>query len=216
MQNLVLKKLRILFIALFIIPFSLKATEWSCVVNLSGSWNFSIGDDPAWANPKTDVSEWDKIYVPGEWEENYEGYNGYAWYRKNFDMHSYPEKGTLSLLLGRIDDVDEVFINGVKVGQTGSFFPDYHTAYNVDRKYYLPDGLLKPTGNVIAVRVYDEGQAGGIVSGDDIGIFYDNDNSLLSLDLSGEWKSSIYREPDINEASFDDKKWDSLKVPSSW
>jgi sialate O-acetylesterase len=216
MQSLVFNKLRILFITLFIIPASLKAMEWSCVVNLSGSWYFSVGDDPAWANPKTDVSDWDKIYVPGEWEEYYKGYNGYAWYRKNFDMHSYPENGRLSLLLGRIDDVDEVFINGIKVGQTGSFFPDYHTAYDVDRKYNLPEGLLKPTGNVIAVRVYDEGNPGGIVSGDDIGVYYDNDNSLLNLDLSGDWKFSVYREPNVTEKSYDDDNWKTIKVPSSW
>jgi sialate O-acetylesterase len=216
MQRLVLKRLRLLFIALFIIPASLKASEWSCVVNMSGSWSFSVGDDPAWANPKTDVSDWDKIFVPGAWEENYEGYNGYAWYRKNFDMRSYPENGTLTLLLGRIDDVDETYINGVKVGQTGGFFPNYHTAWDVDRKYNIPEGLLKPTGNVIAVRVFDEGNPGGIVSGDDIGIFYDNDNSLLSLDLSGKWKFSIYREPDVMDKDFDDAKWSSVDVPSSW
>jgi len=216
MKSLVSNKLSLLLITLFIIPVSLKATDWSCVVNMSGSWYFSVGDDPSWANPKTDVSGWDKIFVPGEWEEYYKDYNGYAWYRKNFDMHSYPENGKLILLLGKIDDVDEVFINGIKVGQTGSFFPDYHTAYNIDRKYNLPENLLKPTGNVIAVRVFDEGNQGGILSGNDIGIFYDNDYSLLSLDLSGNWKFSTYREPDVTEKRFDDKQWKTVLVPASW
>jgi hypothetical protein len=216
MKMFVFQKFKILVIALFVIPVSLKATDWSCVVNLSGSWYFSVGDDQTWASPKTDITEWDKIYVPGNWEEYYKGYNGYAWYRKNFDMHSYPEKGTLSLLLGKIDDVDEVFINGVKVGQTGGFFPNYHSAFDIDRIYKLPDGLLKPSGNVIAVRVYDEGQDGGIVSGNEIGIYYDNDNSLLSLDLSGNWKFSTYREPDVTEKSFDDDNWKTIMVPSSW
>jgi len=80
----------------------------------------------------------------------------------------------------------------------------------------LPEGLLKPSGNVIAVRVYDEGQDGGIVSGDEIGIYYDNDNSLLSFDLSGKWKFSTYREPDITEKSFDDDHWKTIMVPASW
>lgn len=216
MKSLIYNRLRLLLIILFIIPVSLKATDWSCVVNMSGSWYFSVGDDPSWANPKTDDSNWDKIYVPGEWEEYYKDYNGYAWYRKNFDMHSYPENGKLILLLGKIDDVDEVFINGVKVGQSGSFFPEYQTAYNTDRKYVLPEGLLKLTGNVIAVRVFDEGNQGGIISGNDIGIFYDNDYSLLNLDLSGNWKFSTYREPDVTEKSFDDKQWKTVLVPASW
>lgn len=216
MKNLVIKNVVILIVCLIIAPGTVKATEWNCVVNLKGSWYFSVGDDPAWANPKTDVSNWDKIYVPGQWEDYYKDYNGYAWYRKNFDMNSYPPKGTLALLMGKIDDVDEVFVNGVKVGQTGSFFPNYRTAYDVDRKYFLPNGILKSTDNVIAVRVYDEGQAGGIVSGDEIGVYYDDDYSLLDLDLSGDWKFSIYREPDVTEKSFDDSQWKTIKVPASW
>jgi hypothetical protein len=216
MQNLLLQKGKILLLMLLIIPATMKATDWGCVVNLSGSWSFSVGDDIAWANPKTDVSDWDKIHVPSDWEEFYEGYNGYAWYRKNFDMRPYPEKGKLILMLGQIDDADEVFINGTKVGQSGSFFPDYKTAYDKYRRYYLPDGLLKPTGNVIAVRVYDEGQRGGIYNGDEIGIYYDNDFELLSLDLSGEWKFSTFRESGVTDKDFNDKKWNTIHVPQNW
>jgi sialate O-acetylesterase len=216
MQNQIFKKIRILFIMLLLFPATMKATDWSCVVNLSGSWFFSVGDNSAWANPKTDVSDWDKLYVPGAWEDYYNDYDGYAWYRKNFDMRPYPENGKLSLLLGRIDDVDEVFINGIKVGQTGSFFPEYQTAYDRYRRYDLPEGLLKPTGNVIAVRVFDEGLGGGIISGDEIGIYYDNDVALLLLDLSGDWRFSPYRESGITEKNFNDKNWKSIKVPQHW
>jgi hypothetical protein len=217
MSKSVLKIIKILPSLLLLLPVTLKAADWSCVANLSGSWYFSVGDDPQWANPQTNVSSWDKIYVPGEWEEYYKGYNGYGWYRKNFDIRSFPkDEEKLVLLLGKIDDVDEVFVNGTKVGQTGTFFPDYQTAYDIDRQYALPKGLLKTTGNTIAVRVYDEGNQGGIVSGDKIGIYYDNDNALLSLDLSGDWKFSTYREPDIQGINFDDSSWKTIKVPASW
>lgn len=216
MQNPLFKKGSILLLVLLTIPAMMKASDWGCVVSLTGTWSFSVGDDPAWASPKTDVSDWDKIYVPSAWEEYYDGYDGYAWYRKNFDMRSYPEKGRLALLLGQIDDVDEVFINGTKVGQTGKFFPEYKTAYEQNRQYDIPNGLLKATGNVIAVRVYDEGQRGGIYNGDKIGIFFDNDYELLALDLSGEWKFSTFRESGVTEKSFDDHKWNSIQVPQYW
>ena len=216
MRRIFKNKLLASLLVLSCLPFVGKATDWSYVVNLSGSWYFSVGDDMNWANPKTDVSNWDKIYVPGDWEEYYKGYNGYAWYRKNFDIHSYPSGSQLSLLLGKVDDVDEVFINGVKVGQTGGFFPVYHSAWDVYRKYSIPDGLLKKEGNVIAVRVYDEGLTGGIVGGDKIGICYDNDNSLLEYDLSGQWKFSIYREPRITDYDFDDSSWETISVPKYW
>jgi len=217
MQTPLFQKGQILLLMLLLVfPASMKASDWSCVVNLAGSWSFSVGDDLSWANPKTDVSGWDKIRVPAEWEEYYEGYDGYAWYRKDFDMRSYPDRGKLCLLLGKIDDVDEVYINGTKVGHSGSFFPNYKTAYDQDRRYYLPSGLLKPTGNVIAIRVYDEGQRGGIYSGDEIGIYYDNDFELLALDLSGEWKFSTFRESGVTYPDFDDHNWKSILVPDYW
>jgi hypothetical protein len=216
MKNLLLNKVKILLLMLLIVPATMRATDWSCVVNLSGSWSFSVGDDPAWANPKTDVSDWDRISVPAAWEDYYEGYDGYGWYRKNFDMRPYPDNGKLTLMLGQIDDVDEVFINGTKVGQTGSFYPEYKCAYDYYRRYNLPNGLLKPTGNVIAVRVYDEGKTGGIYNGDEIGIYFDNDVALLSLDLSGDWKFSTYREPGVLDINFDDHSWNSIKVPQYW
>lgn len=210
------KILLMMFLTLLAGLAALRAADWSYVVDLEGYWYFSVGDDPAWANPRTDVSDWDKIKVPVNWEEYYPGYNGYAWYRKDFDMRPYPDDGALFLLLGEIDDVDEVFINGTKVGQTGGFFPDYFTAYNVYRKYSLPKGLLKPEGNVIVVRVYDEGNQGGIVRGDEIGIFYDNDAELIAYDLGGKWKFSTYREKDILEPGFDDSSWNEINVPGEW
>ncbi|HPR31972.1 MAG TPA: beta galactosidase jelly roll domain-containing protein [Prolixibacteraceae bacterium] len=201
---------------LFLGRFATYAVDWSTVVDLEGTWYFSVGDDPAWASPKTDVSGWDKIQVPANWDDYYPGYNGYGWYRKNFDMRAYPEGGKLHLLLGKVDDVDEVFINGVKIGQTGGFTPDYFSAYSIDRNYPIPDGLLKPTENVIAVRVYDEGRHGGILSGDPIGIVYDNDTELIEFDLSGPWKFSVYREKNIHEAAFDDSDWAVIEVPAYW
>jgi sialate O-acetylesterase len=57
---------------------------------------------------------------------------------------------------------------------------------------------------------------GGIISGDQIGIYYDNDVALLSLDLSGDWKFSIFREPGVNEKRFNDHKWSTINVPSFW
>jgi hypothetical protein len=193
-----------------------KASDWTCIVNLEGTWNFTVGDDMQWALPKTSTADWDQVNVPAAWERYYENYNGYGWYRRNFDIRALPESGPLVLFLGRIDDVDEVFINGVKVGQTGSFFPNYKSAYDAERKYEIPRELLKKQGNVIAVRVYDEGREGGIVSGSRIGLYFDNNYALISYDLSGPWKFSIIREKNVYEKDFNDSRWGSIKVPASW
>ena len=205
-----------IIVIMLLLTVNAKASNWTYIANLEGMWQFSVGDDPNWAKPSTDVSGWDRINVPGAWERYYEGYNGYGWYRKEFNIKSLPDEGPIMLFLGCIDDADEVYLNGVKIGQTGSFFPHYKSAYNVERKYDIPRNLLKNTNNVIAVRVYDEGRDGGIVSGQRIGICYDNDNSLLSVDLSGMWKFSTYRKSNVDEENFDDSKWSSIMVPATW
>ena len=173
----------------FLIAFkSARSENLKQVINLEGTWKFTVGDDLKWADYKYDDADWDYVYVPKSWENNgFNEYNGFAWYRKKFQLEeSYIER-TLFLFLGRIDDVDEVYFNGHLIGATGIFPPRVKTAYDVTRKYYIPDEIINYNGkNVIAVRVYDEYEEGGILSGP-VGIFYDEDNNLLSYDLRGYW-----------------------------
>jgi sialate O-acetylesterase len=74
-------------------------------------------------------------------------------------------------MLGKIDDVDQTYINGVLVASTGTFpknrdnWGGYGQEYNAQRGYYIPAGLLKKGTNVIAVRVLDTGGVGGIYEG---------------------------------------------------
>jgi len=39
------------------------------LAELDGSWKFSVGDNPKWADGEYDDSEWDFVRVPGSWEE---------------------------------------------------------------------------------------------------------------------------------------------------
>ena len=97
----------------------------------------------------------------------------------------------LYLELGMVDDVDEVFFNGQKIGGKGSLPPKFSTAYNVQRKYRIPNELLKASGrNTIAVRVYDDWSAGGILQGD-IGIFANTNAMALDVNLEGAWKFKL-------------------------
>lgn len=197
-------------------PLALEASDWRPLVTFNGTWLFTVGDDPAWASPLADVQDWDQINAPGQWERYYEGYNGYAWYRKNFDFRPASKTNTVTLFLGFIDDVDEVFINGQKIGQTGKFPPRYQTAYDQERRYLVPASLLNETKNVIALRVYDEGRHGGIVSAGKFGLYYDRHEELLELDLSGSWKFSIDNLGDMHDPATSDEKWKVIYVPLNW
>jgi len=212
-----LKRL-LVYIILMIPAFSnnqLGAADWKQVVDLRGKWLFTVGDDPLWAMPSANTSDWDQLPVGEQWENYYIGYNGFGWYRKSFDL-KYQQQFDPILFLGYIDDVDEVFVNGVKVGQSGAFPPYFQTAYNIERQYRLPRTMLKESGNVIAVRVYDNSKPGGIIGSQRIGIYYDTDNRMLDLDLSGDWKFSIRENADFYSLKFDDSSWGSIHVPATW
>jgi sialate O-acetylesterase len=185
-------------------------------VSLSGDWRFMLGDNMKFARPEHNDADWEQIYVPSSWqEEGFRNYNGYAWYRKVFDI-TFESKDELYLELGRIDDADEVYINGHFIGRTGGFPPDYFTAYNYERRYFVPQEHLKKNGkNVIAVRVYDEGGEGGIVSSP-VGIYNYANFSENSVHLFGKWKFHLGDDKDWSQENLNDAGWEDIIVPSSW
>lgn len=196
---------------------SVKPQRWERLVNLKGSWKFSIGDNENWSNPKMVDKNWETITAPGAWEEEgFHGYNGYAWYRKHFSLKENIKGKSLILRLGRIDDVDEVFLNGYRIGASGSFPPKYETAYNIWREYPVPDRYLNPWGdNIISVRVYDAELSGGLIEGD-LGLFEQIDAMRLDLNLAGEWKFALGDNHRFKEQEYNDSDWYKLYVPGNW
>lgn len=208
-------KRRLLPLLLIVVPFFISSCEFreGMIKQLKGQWRFSVGDNKNWANPDFDDSSWDKIYVPSEWEDQgYNDYNGFAWYRKSVRIQKKYSQSSLYLYLGRIDDVDEVYFNGVRIGGTGTLPPAYSSAYNSQRRYFIPQNLVKYNGdNVIAVRVYDARDRGGMIDGE-MGIYTYN-ISPVDYDLSGEWKFRTGDSAAWKEGKYSDAAWTSLKVP---
>jgi len=134
---------------------------------------FATGDDPARADPKFDDSRWVELSTLANYEkQGFPGYDGYSWYRFHVRIPSslkttvrWPQR--LHLYLSSIDDVDQTFLNGVKIGEMGQMPEDprgYATRWNGLRNYYvdLATGLVHwDEDNVIAVRVYDGSGNGG-------------------------------------------------------
>jgi sialate O-acetylesterase len=186
-------------------------------VSLSGKWKFSIGDNKKFSQPGFNDNDWEEIYAPSPWEDQgFNGYDGYAWYRKHFYCPSSLKGKMLYLHLGYIDDVDEVFINGKLVGSSGRFPPLFQTAYNASRRYPLPLSLLNVNGdNLITIRVYDSQFSGGIVSGD-LGIFALDFPIQPDIALEGLWKFHLDDDLQWKEKNFNDKDWNEILVPSNW
>ena len=185
------------------------------IINLRGVWKFNIGDRMEWADPNYDDSNWEDIYVPSEWEdEGFHGYDGYAWYRVAFEITGDADYSSLYLSLGYIDDVDEVYINGQLIGFSGSFPPDFHTAYNSLRKYPIPEEVINKGGvNVIAVRIFDTVHQGGIVSGS-VGIYESRNRASDAMAINGLWKVRNGDDDEWRYPDYNDDDWERIMAPS--
>lgn len=186
------------------------------LVDLNGGWRFATGDDASRALPDFDDSSWSAIEVSTNWEDQgYKDYDGYAWYRRTFDLDEENLSQPLYAFLGKIDDADEVFINGHFIGGLGVFPPQVSTAWNVDRFYRVPSDLVREGANVIAIRVYDGNNHGG-VAGKNLGLY----TTVLPrplIDLSGKWDFATGNNPDWKAASIGDETlFRPMQVPTNW
>ncbi len=112
---------------------------------------------------------WERLRAPGFWEKQFggvlEAHDGFAWYRCFVRVPADWKGETLTLDLGRIDDCDETFFNGSKIGTSGSIEP-FRSASGDARRYTIPaDQVRAGEWNLLAIRVWDGGGAGGIASG---------------------------------------------------
>lgn len=102
-----------------------------------------------------------QVMLPAYWKDM-ESADGEAVFRRTFRVPPEMLGKPLTLHLGRVDDFDATFINGVQVGATDATVPEHHT---VERRYPIPANLLKAGENVIAVRVFDNFGGGGLAGG---------------------------------------------------
>jgi len=159
-------------------------------MDLAGKWRFRLDVKNSGLEETVHTfgynieNQWPQIDVPGAWEPQgfqqnnpnavaqspFPGvnvrtdgpYNGWAWYRKTLQVPAEWAGNDLELVLGVIDDWDWAYFNGHEVGSTGNV----QNWWTRQRVYRIPkEHVFFGQYNVIAVRVYDCGAGGGIVSG---------------------------------------------------
>ncbi|RPI24615.1 MAG: hypothetical protein EHM61_16605 [Acidobacteria bacterium] len=132
--------------------------------DLSGLHKISAGDDPAWASPEYDDTGWKRIRIPASWQsQGFKPENSTGWYRIHFEGREIAGTRPLGVYFGRIGDVDEVFLNGHKIGGEGVMGDRRVEAPFVQRLYRIPRSLLLPgEDNLLAVRVMNTYVTGGI------------------------------------------------------
>ena len=125
----------------------------------NGTWKFHRGDDAQWSSPAFDDSAWERVRVPSDWRvaSNYTAKDAVGWYRRSFDAtDAQVAAASLKLALGAVAKQDTTYLNGQQIGASGSEKANCGD-YLHFRSYDVPAGLLKPSANVLAVRVFSEG-----------------------------------------------------------
>lgn len=103
------------------------------------------------------------------------GFIGSVWLTREFVLPPEMAGKSAGLWLGTMVDSDEVYINGVKVGETAYQYPP--------RKYRVPERLLRAGSNTITIRLVVENGEGRFTPGK--GYFLFNDQGVS--DLKGTW-----------------------------
>jgi sialate O-acetylesterase len=137
-------------------------------------------ESPKWYETKYQPVGWLPITVPGYWEDQgLNDLNGVIWYRKEIHIPASMVNKPSKVFLGRIVDADVLYINGVKVGQTGYMYPQ--------RRYPVPNGVLKEGKNILVVKVTNNGGKGGFVPDKPYSLIAGND----TMALNGTWHYKV-------------------------
>jgi sialate O-acetylesterase len=163
--------------------------------NDTGNEGFGMG----YASPDRNTSSWRQVTLPNLIEVT-EGrqMDGAVWYRKTIDVPAEWAGKDLRLVLGTIDDFDDTYFNGRKIGGIDEKTPFW---YAIDRVYPVPRALVHTGPNTIAVRVFDQFGTGGFTGGANELKIAPADGSADPIFLEGPWLSKIerYIEPATEE-----------------
>lgn len=144
------------------------------------------GDNPIWAARELDTREWRVAQLPGVWEKaGYEDLDGFMWYRKDVEVPADWAGKDLTLSLGPINDMDRTWFNGTLVGKN-----EGQQSATIFRNYSVPGGTVSAGKNVIAVRVYDMGNVGGICGiPEDLYLTLAGVPQATKISLAGAWQN---------------------------
>jgi sialate O-acetylesterase len=138
-------------------------------------------DASGWSAASDIDANWPTLPAPGVWETHgLADLDGVVWMRKRIELKPEQAASAAELHLAKVDDCDETWVNGRRVGgQCG---------WEQPRRYALPAGLLRAGTNWIAVRVTDTGGGGGF-HGEAAEMRLDT--AAGSVPLAGAWKARV-------------------------
>ena len=118
-------------------------------LDLSGEWRQHHGDQPAYAQPGFDDRGWTVVRLP--WQQQSEA--TLFWLRRTVNLPEWAARMPLALTLGPVSPVYEVYVNGVRIAQTGPFFDDGAVYPARSRTHPIPPAAVAGRSRLtVAVR----------------------------------------------------------------
>ena len=117
----------------------------------------ALYSDPGqYADPEVDDSEWLRGKIPGHVNAFgvEDDVDGLFWHRVALNIPAEWAGKTLVVSLGKIDDHDVTYFNGVEIGRTNG--------WQTPRRYEIPGSLVSGGEAVLAIRCLDGAGPGGI------------------------------------------------------
>ena len=123
------------------------------VASLDGFWRFHTGDNPAWADPKFDDSQWPLLRSDEAWsQQGYKNYGGFAWYR--FTVAVPEGSRNWSIYLGPMETGYQLFVDGRLAGSFGPILSSLNYAIS-SRAFVLSSSSVSgPHTFHIAIRAW--------------------------------------------------------------
>jgi len=122
------------------------------MVALDGLWRFHPGDDPRWADPAFDDSQWPLLSADGGWsDQGYKDMAGTAWYRARILVPR--GVGPLAIYVPLIYTSYQLFVDGKLIGGRGGM-PPYERAYHNTPVVYVLPQFDHPHTISIAFRIW--------------------------------------------------------------
>lgn len=139
--------------------------DWASVDLEDAAFSKSEFDDSGWKTAETAAMVENLPIILAD---------GVFWFRKTVPINDITSDYTLSIAKG-IDDMDDFFVNGKKVGST--------IGHNTPRSYTIPKSVLTEGENNFVFRVVDTGGGGGFMS--EINLI--NNISAEKTNISEDW-----------------------------
>ena len=139
-----------------------------------------------WSGIDFNDAAWQAMAEPSLWESQFD-IDGMVLFRRTVKIPASWKGRDLVLSLGSVDDFDQTFFNGVKVGEIGPENPD---AWRTPRRYTVPGKSVVSDHAVVAVRVFDHFGGGGF-GGLPEDMFLAPVGGGEKISLAGDWKYKI-------------------------